>query len=269
MGETLSVSIDTSKDATQPTLEEEAAKYDTPASEDNQPDERPEWLPEKFKSAEDLAKAYSELEKKLGAPKPKDEAKPEAKSDTTEDTSDSEETEPEKAARDAAENAGLNFDDLSSKYWEKGTLDDSDYSALEKSGIPKHIVDQFIAGQEAILNSTRSQVFESVGGEDTYVAMTEWAAENLSEAEIDAYNRAVNSNDLSMVQMAVKGLKAQYAASEGFEPKRSVTGGNAKKGADVYRSIAELEKDMGDSRYRNDPAFRRDVEQKLARSDIM
>ena len=32
--------------------------------------DRPEWLPEKFKSAEDMAQAYSELEKKLGqAPK--------------------------------------------------------------------------------------------------------------------------------------------------------------------------------------------------------
>ena len=28
--------------------------------------DRPSWLPEKFKSAEDMAKAYSELEKKQG-----------------------------------------------------------------------------------------------------------------------------------------------------------------------------------------------------------
>jgi hypothetical protein len=268
MGETLSVSIDTSKDAVQPTLEEEASKYDAPP-EDNQSDTRPEWLPEKFKSAEDLAKAYTELEKKLGAPKPKDEAKPEAKSEPNKDTSDSEETEPEKAAREAAENAGLNFDDLSAKYWDKGTLDDSDYAALEKSGIPKNIVDQFIAGQEAILNTTRAEVFNSVGGEQTYFAMTEWAAENMSEAEIETFNRAVNSGDKNMAMLAVKGLQAQFSAAEGFEPKRSVSGATAKASANVYRSIAELEKDMGDARYRNDPAFRRDVEQKLARSDIM
>ena len=32
--------------------------------------ERPPWLPEKFSSAEEMAKSYSELEKKLGqAPK--------------------------------------------------------------------------------------------------------------------------------------------------------------------------------------------------------
>ena len=29
---------------------------------------RPNWLPEKFKSAEELAKAYGELEKKMSAP---------------------------------------------------------------------------------------------------------------------------------------------------------------------------------------------------------
>jgi hypothetical protein len=34
-------------------------------AEDTQP-ERPEWLPEKYKSGEDLAKAYKELESKLG-----------------------------------------------------------------------------------------------------------------------------------------------------------------------------------------------------------
>ena len=29
--------------------------------------ERPEWLPEKFKSAEDMAQAYASLEKRMGA----------------------------------------------------------------------------------------------------------------------------------------------------------------------------------------------------------
>ena len=33
---------------------------------------KPEGLPEKFNSVEDLAKSYAELEKKLGEPKPQD-----------------------------------------------------------------------------------------------------------------------------------------------------------------------------------------------------
>ena len=34
-------------------------------AQDNQ--DRPEWLPEKFKSAEDMAKSYTELEKKFSS----------------------------------------------------------------------------------------------------------------------------------------------------------------------------------------------------------
>tara|TARA_B100001093_G_scaffold505154_1_gene562056 strand:+ start:720 stop:1472 length:753 start_codon:yes stop_codon:yes gene_type:complete len=34
---------------------------------ENKTDDRPEWLPEKYKTGEDLAKAYKELESKLGA----------------------------------------------------------------------------------------------------------------------------------------------------------------------------------------------------------
>jgi hypothetical protein len=45
---------------------EQQAETELPQEEND----RPQWLPEKFKSAEDMAQAYSELEKKLGqAPK--------------------------------------------------------------------------------------------------------------------------------------------------------------------------------------------------------
>lgn len=275
MGETLSVSIDTSKDVAQPTLEEEAAKYDNLEAST---DDRPEWLPEKFKSPEDMAKAYSELERKLGSRNTVQESdveqtleEPEGQNvdDASEGEDNSEETETvEQKARQVTEKAGLNFDDLSSSYWENGELSDSQYKQLEDAGIPKSLVDQFISGQEAIIASTRQAVFTTVGGEDNYNAMTAWAADNLSEDEISAYNGAVNGGHTASAMMAVKGLKARFDAEVGFEPTREVRGQTAKAGASVYRSVAELEKDMGDPRYKEDPAFRRDVERKLGRSDI-
>jgi len=275
MGETLSVSIDTSKDVAQPTLEEEAAKYD---NLDASTDDRPEWLPEKFKSPEDMAKAYSELERKLGSRNTAQEIdveqtleEPEGQNvdDASEGEDNSEETETvEQKARQVTEKAGLNFDDLSSSYWENGELSDSQYKQLEEAGIPKSLVDQFISGQEAIIASTRQAVFTTVGGEDNYNAMTAWAADNLSEDEISAYNGAVNGGHTASAMMAVKGLKARFDAEVGFEPTREVRGQTAKAGASVYRSVAELEKDMGDPRYKEDAAFRRDVERKLGRSDI-
>lgn len=267
MGDTLTVSLDTSKDVAQPTLEELAAKMD----EANPPpaEDRPEWLPEKFKSAEDMAKAYSELEKKLGS-RPTD---PEPPLEATEKPADGQEdksaTEVREEAKEAVEKAGLDFNDLSSKYWENGQLDQSDYEALEKSGIPKTLVDQFIAGQEAILNATRQTVFTEVGGEQAYNTITEWAADNFSKDEISAYNRAVDSGDMNTAMMAVRGLKARYEAEVGREPSRTVKGGNAQASANAYRSLAEMQKDMSDPRYRTDAAFRKDVERKLANSDIM
>ncbi|CAB4124716.1 capsid assembly protein [uncultured Caudovirales phage] len=262
MGDTLSVSIDTSKDAAQPTLEEEAAKYDNPPPADD----RPEWLPEKFKSTEDLAKAYSELEKKLGSKaSTTTEAAPEPES--TEDPTEVDKS-PEDQAREVTENAGLDFDELSANYWKNGSLGDVEYTKLEKAGIPKAVVDSFIAGQQALVSATRNSVFEAVGGEDSYNDMTSWAASKLASTEIKAYNQAVDSGNVDAAMMAVKGLKARYEAEVGFEPTREIRGASAKAGETTYRSIAEMQKDMSDPRYKADPAFRKDVERKLGRSDI-
>lgn len=264
MGETLSVTMDTSKDAAQPTLEQEAAKYPDAPSAD-----RPEWLPEKFKSPEDLAKAYQELQSKFSSRTQEQGGEEEPyEEDYVEDDGEEQESV-EDEARDVVENAGLDFDELSNKFWESGALDDSDYDALESSGIPRHLVDQFIEGQKALIDSTRMQVLNSVGGEKAYQGLTEWAKDNLSDSEIDAFNRAVNSNDMEMTMFAVRGLEARYRADNGMEPARQIKGETARSGSEVYNSLAEMQKDMSDPRYKEDPAFRNAVVAKLGRSNIM
>lgn len=272
MAENYSVEINSAADTPAPTLEEEAAKYPDPVDPD-----RPEWLPEKFASVEDMAKAYGELEKKMGSRTetaiPTEEGVDEADEEADEapegeDEGEVSQEEAEDLARKASETAGLDFDDLSRQYWENGELGSDAYEALEKSGIPKHVVDAFIAGQEALLDRTRGEVFNDVGGEPAYQGMVEWAADNLSRDEIDAFNKAVNSGDLNTTKMAVRGLKARFDAAEGFEPKRTVQSATAKSTPQTYRSIAEMQKDMSDPRYQSDPAFRKDVERKLANSDI-
>lgn len=269
MSETLQVSIDASKDVVTPTLEEEAAKLDksldsgTPADKD-----RPAWLNEKFKSPEELAKAYEELEKKLGSKSQDDEPKDKSDDEPVEPLP-GDQTEARKVADEAVKKAGLDLNALSQKYWEKGALDDTDYQALDKAGHPKALVDQFIAGQEAILNARSQSVFTTVGGEDNYQAMIQWAGENLEPKEITAFNKAVNGTDMDSIMLAVKGLKAQYDGQVGFEPSTTVRAQSSPRSAPVaYASIAEMQRDMADPKYQTDPAFRKQVEQKLARSDI-
>ena len=179
---------------------------------------KPEGLPEKFNSVEDLAKSYSELEKKLGESKPEETPQPKQEEPKTEDL---------EIANKAAESAGLNVQDLQAEFDNSGELKAESYEALDKAGIPKEYVDQFIAGQLAMRENLVSDVKGVAGGEDSYGEMMEWASNNLSESEKNAYNNAVNNTDVEAIKLAVVGLKARYESANGIEP--TLTKGKAKK----------------------------------------
>lgn len=246
---------------TGPSLEEEAAAQEaaaqtseTPALAGEEPaGDRPEWLPEKFATVEDMAKAYAELEKSQGGQ--------EAHSETAEETSE--------AAEAAVSEAGLDMDALSNEYAENGELSQESLDALAKVGITADMVDSYIAGQEAQAADVREQLLDPVGGEEAYQEMTAWAADNLDDEAIDAFNAALDSGDMGVVKMAVENLQAKYVAENGAEPQRQLSGKPAGNVGSVYESTAELMKDMQNPAYAKDPAFRAKVEAKLGRSNIM
>jgi hypothetical protein len=270
MGETLSVTTSNAP-VDNPSLEEQAAALEKegnlPSDESPSSEDRPAWLPSKFKTVEEMAKSYKELEKRLGSEKKPIPNAGEAADDDAVD--DDEGPSAEEQARQITKSAGLDFDDMANRYWDEGGLRDTDYKALEKKGIPRRMVDQFIAGQQAIVEARQNQVFSSVGGEEQYRAMTDWARDNLDADDITAYDKAVSSDDFKTIKMAVNGLKARYESAVGVEPKARTKGAAAQKSTGgTYRSWAEVEKDMNDPRYETDPAYRRDVENKLGRSPL-
>ena len=239
--------------------------------EEKQSTQSVQGLPEKFKSVEDLAKSYSELEKKLGEQTPKqEEVDPVSATKLKGEEPKVEETKQENTleiAEDAVENAGLNFDTLAQEYAEKGQLGDESYKALEQSGIPKAYVDQFIAGQKAIGEQQTNNVKTMVGGEDAYNEMASWASKNMSEGEKKAYNAAVNSADMDTVKLAVDGLQAKYQAANGIEPKL-MQGKATPVSEQGFDSWAEVTAAMADPRYSKDPAYQEAVKQKLANSEL-
>lgn len=239
-----------------PTLEESAKEMgiDVNASaESGGNDLRPGWLPEKFKSPEDLAKAYSELEKRQGQ-------QPQQAQQSS---------ETDESARQAVEQAGVDFDALSDEWANNGELAQDSYDKLEKAGIPRALVDSYIEGQQQIVQQSQARVYESVGGETAYKAMIDWAGDNLSDSEIDAYNQAVNNRDSAAVELAVNGLRARYNTDQGMEPSRIVEGGVSNNSGGSYRSLGELMTDMQSKQYSEDSAFRADVAAKLDRSNIL
>ncbi|AXH68343.1 scaffolding protein [Pelagibacter phage HTVC048P] len=226
---------------------------------------KPEGLPEKFNSVEDLAKSYSELEKKLGEQTPK-EVDPSSQATLKEDAPKEQKGELDIAEK-AVASAGLNMENLSNEYAEKGELDAKSYEALEKAGIPKDYVDQFIEGQKAIGEKQTNTVKALVGGNEAYSEMADWAADNLTDAEKTAYNTAVNSKDLETAKLAVVGLKAKFEKANGSEP-TLLEGQTAPSGEAGYKSWAEVTRAMSDDRYQKDPAYQAAVKEKLSKSEL-
>ena len=139
-------------------------------------------------------KSYSELEKKLG-----EQSQPTKESVDPVSQAETKEEQPKSdldIATKAVDSAGLNMDSLAEEYAKDGKLADNSYKSLEKAGIPKEYVDRFIAGQQAIADQQSATVKNMVGGAEAYDSMSEWASNNLSETEKQAYNAAVNSKDL-------------------------------------------------------------------------
>ena len=222
-------------------------------------DARPEWLPEKFNSPEDLSKAYGELEKQFT------QSRQEASSN--QETESSEEVPSGEAeAREAVSDAGLDFDAMQQEFADSGELSDKTYKDLEAKGIPKEMVDAYVDGQMAKAEAYTNEIYGFAGGEEAYQEMSEWASENLSDSEIDAFNDAITSGNESQARLAIDGMASRYRDNGGAEP--SLVGGKASASVDTYQSWAQVTKDMGTTEYKKDPAFREMVEKKLSRSTI-
>ena len=203
----------------------------------------------KFKSQEDLAEAYENLEKKLGEKQPEEQpTETEAEGDPNSETND-------------VSNA---IEDAATAYAEKGELSEANYKELEKLNITKDIVDTYIKGQEAMIAAEEIEIANSIGGQENYEAMAEWASNNLPAEEINSFEEiVVGSNNKEAAKMAVKGLYARFLSEGGQQP--SIRQGNTSGSAvQPFQSNAQVVEAMRDKRYENDPAYREEVERRLA-----
>lgn len=116
---------------------------------------------------------------------------------------------------------------------------------------------------EETITTLTSQLFEAAGGESEYQRLANWAANNLGDARINAYNDALSKGDVLGSVNALKAIQYDFTMRNGFEPR--LTGGRAPAN-DVkgFGSRWEITQAMNDVRYANDPQFRKEVEQRMA-----
>jgi hypothetical protein len=169
---------------------------------------------------------------------------------------------------------GVDVKAMSQRFWEAGKLSDADHSTISdvlvKGGIPKGevdgIINSYVEAQVAREAASTADLLNSVGGEAQFKAMTEWANANYPKDLKDAYTAAFQSGNHGQLKLALAAVKSAYDQAMGKDPSVRVGGGGAGQSGGGYRSTAEMVKDMNDPRYKNDPAFRADVDTKLART---
>lgn len=226
--------------------------------------EQEQLLAGKYTNAEELEKAYIELQKKLGDSDEGDEE------EVSEDDGEvSEETETEyseaqtlisNASQEYAETGQIS-DEMFEQFGEMSSQDLVEAYMNIQANAPEAVADEL---SESEVNSIKN----SVGGDQAYDSVMQWAGENLDPDQVDAFDNIIATGNSTAIQMMVNGLKAQYDSSNGYEG-RMLSGKSANTGSsDVFRSQAELVSAMSDSRYESDPAYRNDLLEKLDRSDL-
>jgi hypothetical protein len=206
-----------------------------------------QMLAGKFENAEQLEKAYLELQQKMG--QGEQEAEPEE---------EVQESDPDYLAQAMNEyqETGKLSDDI------KKQLDELDYEdmfAAMQGQAPQEAADL----SEDEMNAIRNYV----GGEQQYGALMDWAAQTLDQNYVQAFDDLVQNGSARAIQLAVRGLMAEYENQNGYEG-RMLTGKAATETPDVFRSQAEVVQAMNDPRYDSDPAYRNDVFEKLGRSNV-
>jgi hypothetical protein len=228
----------------------------------------------KYKSAEELEKAYLELQKKLGERSTEETS---TETETEEPAAEATEGEAEEESSEEPSEVYQALESASQEYEEGGELSPDTLEKLAQLD-SKELVEQWVQ----YVNSSKGdpepgampqedvdRIMGSVGGTEQYQQMVAWAGDALAPEEIAAYDAVVTSGDPNSVYWAVQGLRSKYVESNGYEGTQ-VSGNRAVRPEPGFRSQAELARAISDPRYRDDPAYRMDVEQKLARSgDLM
>ena len=212
----------------------------------------------KYKNAEELEKGYLELQEKLGS-------------------------QEEETAEEETEKGESEYEDLGilDELWEYESnneeIHEEALAELQKMD-PVDVAEMHLAYRKQVEENggTEDQDFSAeqitqlqgvVGGKENYTKLIDWAQGALSEQETNMFDAVMQRGDPISAFFAVKSLAYAYQDAVGYDG-NTVQGKPPTQSRDQFRSQAEVVEAMSDPRYDKDPAYRRDIQSKLERSNI-
>lgn len=250
---------------------------DPQQGEEQQQEEQQQLILGKFKTPEDLAKAYKELERKLGQ-----RAQQAAEQAPVSYSPEVGAAEYGEALAERFEGAEFNPFDVEAKVGRgELSLEEAAKEFAEAGGISAKAAEALLRSrvQEPVQWSDEQtqEVMNLVGGEEQFRAISQWAVENLGDEQLEPYNQAVARGDRAGIELGLRWIvaeararQAQASASDLVEAPL-VAGAPPAAGA-VFQNGAQAREAMNrlDSRGRRlydvDESYRAKVEQMIARS---
>ena len=230
----------------------------------------------KFKTNEDLLRAYQELERKQS----------QSSTDSAEASTPDGYTA-EQAVEvygddivNAVNEAGLDMADLMWKADNGGDISEHYDALAEAIGVPRQVVENYVSKAQAdegvadvMSDADEAQIIAEVGGQAAFQELSGWAKANLDPAELADYNAVVDSGNKSAIRWALKAMQAKSQGPISSEPKL-IRGQAPAAEPRKFNSKSEVMEAMNrrDSRgrklYEVDTAYQQKFAELLSNSDV-
>lgn len=167
---------------------------------------------------------------------------------------------------EALKGKGVDVDKLVESITAEGKITEEHLKTLADAGIPRAAVNALVREQQVLAQEATREFFATVGGEQQFMALSEFAVANDPEA-VAAFNDAQERGDVKTAKVVLKSIERAYRAQYGSANKM-VSGRptSASKGSQpvAFSSNAEMVKAMSDPRYGKDSKYTREVEARVA-----
>jgi len=254
----------------QESIVEEFAKEQEQAQEE-------EAILGKFKSPADLAKAYAELQRKMGQQSSgQPETQPAVETEAAQEAGYSADQASEIYGKEAVSVLAERGVDLAQLMWDadQGADISEHYDTLaETFKVPRQVVENYVSkaqspspgGDVGLSDADAAALLDSVGGQESFNQLSSWAKSNLQPEELANYNAVVDSGNRDAISWALKAMQARQASPDAVVEPQLYGGGAPTDTRVVFESQQQVldamnkRNERGQRLYDVDEAYRNKV----------
>jgi hypothetical protein len=149
-----------------------------------------------------------------------------------------------------------------------GEIPEAILKTITERGLPADVVKGYVEGRVAVERLQYADLINDIGGDAEFAKIRGWAAVNLKPEDRERINGYVKARDYGALKNVYRALKTQFVGAVGTDPARVVSGSPASAGPVAFASQAEFQRALRDPRYTNDPAYQRQILERLRVSNI-